>query len=153
MIHMLNILKNVHASKYGKTSLMFSHITVGSNDLDTAEAFYDAVLEPIGLKQREVIPDGGPEARCWVKDEAKFPRFFVYSPFDKSEANAGNGSMVAFLAGSPSSVDRAYEAGLDKGGTCEGKPGPRDHYAKGYYGAYLRDPDGNKIHIVFRDDF
>ena len=105
---------------------MFSHVTVGSNDLEKSEVFYDAVLGPIGLKQRQVIPDGGPEARCWVKDETKLPRFFVYSPFDKSEANAGNGSMVAFLAGSPSSVDRAYEAGLDKGCLLYTSPSPRD---------------------------
>ena len=80
---------------------MFSHITVGSNDLETSEIFYDAVLGPIGLKQRQVIPDGGPEARCWEKVENKLPRFFVYSPYDRSDAHAGNGSMVAFMAPSP----------------------------------------------------
>jgi len=132
---------------------MFSHITVGSNDLDKAEAFYDAVLEPLGLKQRQVIPDGGPEARCWVKEETKLPRFFVYSPYDDSEANSGNGSMVAFMAPSQPAVDTAYAAGIEKGGTCARKPGPRDHYAQGYYGAYLKDPDGNKIHIAYRGDF
>lgn len=132
---------------------MFSHITVGSNDLEKSEVFYDAVLGPIGLKQRQVIPDGGPEARCWVKDENKLPRFFVYSPYDRSDAQAGNGSMVAFLAPSPKAVDAAYDAGLDAGGICAGKPGPRDHYAQGYFGAYLKDPDGNKIHIAYRGDF
>ena len=132
---------------------MFSHVTVGSNDLEKSEVFYDAVLGPIGLKQRQVIPDGGPEARCWVKDETKLPRFFVYSPYDDAEANSGNGSMVAFLAPSPEAVDRSYRAGLEAGGICAGKPGPRDHYGQGYYGAYLKDPDGNKIHIAYRGDF
>ena len=132
---------------------MFSHITVGSNDLEKSERFYDAVLKPIGLKQRQVIPDGGPEARCWEKVENKLPRFFVYSLYDRSDAQAGNGSMVAFLAPSPQAVDRAYEAGLEAGGICAGKAGPRDHYGEGYYGAYLKDPDGNKIHIAFRGDF
>ena len=132
---------------------MFSHITVGSNDLEKSERFYDAVLKPIGLKQRQVIPDGGPEARCWEKVENKLPRFFVYSPYDRSDAQAGNGSMVAFLAPSPQAVDKAYEAGIETGGRCAGKAGPRDHYGKGYYGAYLKDPDGNKIHIAYRGDF
>ena len=63
--------------------------------------------------------------------------------------------MVAFLALSPVSpeaVDAAYNAGIAKGGTDEGEPGLRDNYGKGYYGAYLRDLDGNKVHLVYRGD-
>ena len=67
-------------------------------------------------------------------------------------ASSGNGSMVAFLAPSPEAVNAAHAAGLANGGTDEGMPGPRDHYAIGYYGAYLRDPDGTKIHFVHRGD-
>ena len=58
--------------------------------------------------------------------------------------------MTAFLAPSKTAVDEAYAAALMLGGSNEGPPGPREHYGKDYYGAYLRDPDGNKIHIVFR---
>src|SRR5690242_12578122 len=131
---------------------MFSHVIVGTRDLARATAFYDALLSPIGLIQRPVAPDGGPPAACWINPLERLPRFFVYLPFDGNPATAGNGTMVAFRAGSPEAVDQAYAAGMAEGGTDEGAPGPRERYSKGYYGAYLRDPDGNKIHIAYRGD-
>jgi catechol 2,3-dioxygenase-like lactoylglutathione lyase family enzyme len=131
---------------------MFSHVTVGTHDLNASAAFYDAVLIPLGLRRRVVTPDGGPAAACWVSPEHVLPRFYVYMPFDGKPATVGNGSMVAFLAPTKSCVDRAYEAGLKTGGIDDGPPGERAIYGAGYYGAYLRDPDGNKVHIVFRDD-
>ncbi len=129
---------------------MFSHVTVGTNNMPLAEAFYDALLTPLGLKQRRVEPDGGPVAKCWIGD-APLPRFYVYTPYNADAASHGNGSMVAFLADTPDQVRAAYGAALLIGGTCEGPPGPCA-YGDGYYGAYLRDPDGNKIHIACRDD-
>lgn len=60
--------------------------------------------------------------------------------------------MVAFLAPDAEAVRQAHAAGLAAGGADEGAPGPRPHYGDGYYGAYLRDPDGNKIHLVHRGD-
>ncbi len=60
--------------------------------------------------------------------------------------------MIEFLAPSIESVNLAYAAGVSNGGTDEGPPGPRLNYGAGYYGAYLRDPEGNKIHIAFRGD-
>jgi catechol 2,3-dioxygenase-like lactoylglutathione lyase family enzyme len=60
--------------------------------------------------------------------------------------------MVAFLASSQEAVVQAYQAGLAKGRTDEGPPGLREHYGIGYFGAYLRDPDGNKVHITYRGD-
>ena len=83
---------------------------------------------------------------------AALPRFYVYSPFNGEPATAGNGAMVAFVAPSPDAVDAAHAAGLARGGSDEGPPGPRPHYGDGYYGAYLRDPDGNKVHVVHRAD-
>ncbi len=131
---------------------MFSHVTVGVSDLDAAAAFYDAILSPLGLRQREVTPDGGPAARCWITPGQALPRFYAYQPFDRQPASAGNGSMLAFLAGDEQQVRQAYAAGLLAGGSSEGEPGERPHYGKGYFGAYLRDPDGNKIHLVHRGD-
>ncbi|MFP5195105.1 VOC family protein [Alcaligenes faecalis] len=131
---------------------MFSHITVGSCDLARAGRFYDAVLTPLGLIRRMVTPDGGPAALCWVAPDALLPRFYVYSPLDGEPASVGNGSMVAFLASSVEAVQAAHAAGLEQGGKDEGAPGPRPHYGHGYYGAYLRDPDGNKVHLVHRAD-
>jgi len=131
---------------------MFSHVTVGTNDIEQAAAFYDAVLTPLGLRQRTIDPDGGPAARCWIVEDRPLPRFYVYEPFDEAEASAGNGTMVAFEATSNVAVNSAYDAGLSSGGFDAGKPGLRPHYGEGYYGAYLRDPDGNKVHIVYRGD-
>lgn len=131
---------------------MFSHLTVGTRDLTASAAFYDAVLIPLGLRRRLVTPDGGPEAACWVSAEQVLPRFYVYMPFNREPATVGNGSMVAFLAPTRTSVDLAYAAGLQSGGFDEGPPGERANYGAGYYGGYLRDPDGNKVHIAFRGD-
>jgi catechol 2,3-dioxygenase-like lactoylglutathione lyase family enzyme len=131
---------------------MFSHVTVGSSDLKRSAAFYDAVLLEIGLTPRAVAPDGGPPALCWIKPGQTLPRFYVYQPFDAGPASSGNGSMVALAAPSSESVDRAHAAGLAAGGTNDGAPGLRPQYGAGYYGAYLRDPDNNKIHIVHRGD-
>ena len=131
---------------------MFSHVTVGCNDLERASAFYDALLLPLGLRRRAVTPDGGPAAACWVMPDQALPRFYVSLPFDRAAAGAGNGSMAAFAAPSPASVNAAYAAALAAGGTDEGAPGLRPHYGPGYYGAYLRDPDGNKVHVVHRGD-
>ena len=132
--------------------MVFSHVTVGCSDLERATAFFDAVLTSMGLQRRPVTPDDGPPAACWVLPGHPLPRFYVYSPFDRKPASAGNGSMVAFAAPSPAAVDAAHAAGLAAGGTDQGAPGPRPQYGAGYYGAYLRDPDGNKVHIVHRGD-
>ena len=131
---------------------MFSHVTVGAQDLERAGRFYDAILLPLGLTRRAVTPDGGPPALCWVMATAPLPRFYVYLPRNGEPSTAGNGCMVAFLATSEAAVAAAYAAGLAAGGTGEGAPGPRPHYGAGYFGAYLRDPEGNKVHIVHRAD-
>ena len=135
-----------------RESRMFSHVTVGTLDLERAGRFYDAVLAPLGLKRRVVTPDGGPAALCWQTAQAPLPRFYVYNPFNGEPATVGNGGMVAFEAPSKEAVNSAYAGGLAQGGGDEGAPGPRPHYGDGYYGAYLRDPDGNKVHIVHRGD-
>ncbi|WP_429818353.1 VOC family protein [Ensifer sp. B1-9] len=131
---------------------MFSHVTVGARDLERAARFYDAVLAPLGLKRRVVTSDGGPPALCWVTVQAPLPRFYVYIPYDGQPATVGNGSMVAFLAPSEDAVNTAYAAGLANGGMDEGAPALRPRYGDGYFGAYLRDPEGNKVHIVHRGD-
>lgn len=131
---------------------MFSHITVGVSDLEIAGRFYDAVLSPLGLINRLVTPDGGPASLCWIHPDHNLPRFYAYLPFNGTAASAGNGSMVAFLAPTPDAVVQAFQAAISLGGRSEGEPGLRKNYGDNYYGAYFRDPDGNKIHIVCRDD-
>lgn len=129
---------------------MFSHVTFGVSDLDRSGRFYDAVLFPLGLERRLVKPDGGPPALCWHDPRFDLPRFYAYVPFDGQPCSPGNGSMVAFLATSRGAVERAHAAGLDLGGADDGAPGPRSHYEPDYFGAYIRDLDGNKLHIVYR---
>lgn len=131
---------------------MFSHVTVGCSDLERSSRFYDAVLLPLGFRQRAVAPDGGPAAACWVHPDKVLPRFYVYMPYDGQPMSIGNGSMVAFLAPSKSAVNAAFAAAMNTGGQDEGAPGPRPQYGAGYYGAYVRDPDGNKIHLAYRGD-
>lgn len=131
---------------------MFSHVTVGVSDLDRAARFYDALLLPLGLARRPVDPDGGPPSLCWIQPGAGLPRFYAYLPFDGRPCSAGNGGMVAFLAPSPAAVEQAHAAAMAQGGADEGAPGPRPRYGPGYFGAYLRDPDGNKLHVAHRPD-
>ncbi|MBB2486108.1 VOC family protein [Mitsuaria sp. WAJ17] len=127
---------------------MFSHITVGSHDLPRSLRFYAPLMHALGFQRRQVLPDGGSPALCWAAAAQSRPRFYVYEPYDQLPASAGNGCMVAFQAADRHAVDRAYALGLAAGGRCEGAPGWRPQYGPDYYGAYLRDPDGNKLHLV-----
>jgi catechol 2,3-dioxygenase-like lactoylglutathione lyase family enzyme len=122
---------------------MYSHTTIGANDLARARGFYDAVLAPLELEVRfsddSMVGWGRPGGR---------PQFLVVRPFDGGEPSAGNGSMIALLASKRSLVDACHAAAIEQGGTDEGRPGLRPHYHGTYYGAYFRDLDGNKICIV-----
>lgn len=131
---------------------MFSHVAFGYSDLEKASDFYDSVLAELGFERRPVSSDGGPAPACWVPAGKSLPRFYVYIPFDGKSASPGNGNLVAFAAASPSAVDASYKAALAAGAIDEGAPGERKRYGVGYYGAYFRDLDGNKIHVVHRGD-
>jgi len=127
---------------------MFSHLTIGTTNLSRAINFYDAVLEPLGIERRPVRYDNwaswqrpGEPAVLWVG-----------RPINKLPATCGNGWMAAFIAPSRSAVDAAHAAAMAAGGQDEGAPGLRTSYAPDYYGAYVRDPDGNKLHFVRRGD-
>ena len=121
---------------------MFSHFTVGTNDLAGAIAFYDAVLAPLGIVQAVSSPEHGYAGFGHAGGRA---RLFVCRPFDDRDATAGNGTHVAFPAPDRAAVDAFHAAALAHGGEDEGAPGPRPHYHEHYYGAYVRDPDGNKL--------
>ena len=118
---------------------MFSHIMIGTNDLDRSRAFYDAVLGSLGA------PTG------WVDRHRIFWRlptgtFSVSLPIDGKPATVGNGGTIGFACASAEQVDAWHAAGLAHGGTpCEEPPGLREGAVGKIYLAYLRDPDGNKI--------
>lgn len=128
---------------------MFSHVTIGADDMARACAFYDAFLAPLGIKRFWEAPDG--RVVGW-KREGEAGKLFVGTPLNGRGATPGNGVMCAFTAPSAESVRRAYAAALAHGGTDEGAPGPRPIYTPDYYGAYVRDPEGNKLHAVWRGD-
>ncbi|CTQ51124.1 VOC family protein [Jannaschia donghaensis] len=130
---------------------MISHITLGVADMGRAAPFYRAVASALGLSERVFEDDGGPEMLAFARSGRAAPTLFVTTPFDEAPATAGNGTMVALIARDRRTVDAAYAAGMAHGGTDEGAPGVRENYDAGYYGAYLRDPDGNKLHFVHRD--
>ncbi len=124
----------------------FSHITVGSSDMDRSVRFYDAVLAPLGLVRTKSFRSAsgyGPKDFAGIN----LP-FWILRPHDRKPASAGNGVTVAFAVPSRAAVDAFHAAALSHGGTDEGAPGLRPHYHPDYYGAYVRDPEGNKICAV-----
>ena len=125
---------------------MFSHITVGTNDFDRAIAFYDAVLGPLGYRRFETHADPGLAGYAARPDRT--PQFWVMRPIDGKAATVGNGVTVAFEATDRAAVDALHARALEAGATDEGAPGLRPHYHADYYGAYLRDLDGNKLCVV-----
>jgi catechol 2,3-dioxygenase-like lactoylglutathione lyase family enzyme len=125
---------------------MYSHITVGTNNMAGAMRFYDAVLATIGVTRKKTykIAIGyAPEQFTGIEEP-----FWVLRPYDRKPAVPGNGSMVAFAAPTRAAVDAFYAAAMAQGASDEGPPGLRPHYHPDYYGAYLRDPDGNKLCVV-----
>lgn len=123
---------------------MFSHVMIGTNNLDRAKTFYDAVLGTLG------VPPG------FVDRHRVFWRtptgvFSVSLPIDGQPATIGNGGTIGFAAQSTEQADAWHAAGLAQGGkTCEEPPGVREGAAGKLYLAYLRDPDGNKICSMYR---
>lgn len=122
---------------------MFSHVTVGSNDVAKAKSFYDGVGQALGLA---LLADY-PSAVAYGRPGGR-PQLWILNPLDRKVASVGNGVTIGLEAPDRHAVDAAYKAGLSAGGKDEGAPGLREHYHPNYYGAYLRDPDGNKICIV-----
>ncbi len=122
---------------------MFSHVFVGTNDFERALAFYRPLMEALGIRARFCQADK-PWAG-WQSSPDPRPLFLIGKPYDGQPHLPGNGQMVAFLAATRAAVDRAHAVALAHGGSEEGAPGLRPEYHAHYYGAYVRDPDGNKL--------
>jgi len=116
---------------------MIGYVTLGTNDLKRAAAFYDELLGEIGAKRMMENDD----FVAWsVKPDA--PGLGVTKPFDKKPASAGNGVMVAFQVQSEEQVKALHRKALQLGGKDEGAPGKR---SESFYAGYFRDLDGNKL--------
>jgi catechol 2,3-dioxygenase-like lactoylglutathione lyase family enzyme len=133
---------------------MLSYVYFGTNDLERAIAFYDATLAPLDMKRCITEdPEWDRVSAGWgiyEEDGLRELAFWIGIPFNQQPATIGNGSMVAFRARSWEEVDDFHSAALANGGSCEGAPGLRLHYAPDFYAAYVRDPDGNKLAAVCR---
>lgn len=124
---------------------MFSHVFVGTADFDRSLAFYEPLMSRLAITQR--FCDRSRPWAGWQLPGQPRPLFLVGAPFEGEHA-AGNGQMTAFLAPDRATVDRAHALALAHGGSCAGAPGLRPDYHANYYGAYFRDPDGNKLCVV-----
>jgi len=120
---------------------MFSHVHLGSNDVERAKRFYDAIMDALGGAQS--WKDEDRNRWFWMRDDSFL---IVGEPLDKDDAQPGNGVTVGFHVESPEQGDAWHAAGLAAGGTAiEDPPGIRKRGDGGIYLAYLRDPDGNKL--------
>lgn len=117
---------------------MIGYATIGTNDLDRATKFYDTVLATLGGGRTFAAGD----RMQFYGSKATPGMLAVAKPYDEAPATVGNGSMFGLPAADKAQVDAAHAAAIAAGGTCEGPPGQR---LPTFYGAYFRDPDGNKV--------
>jgi catechol 2,3-dioxygenase-like lactoylglutathione lyase family enzyme len=124
--------------------MSLDYVMLGTNDLAASRAFCDAVFPCFGGTLDMDFPGYGfsyafrNQTRVWIAP-----------PHNQEAPQPGNGIMPGFRCGSQSEVDSAYAAALANGGSDEGAPGPRPNYGPNFYGAYVRDPMGNKMSFVF----
>ena len=118
---------------------MIGYVTLGTNNLQRAAGFYDALLAELGAK-RMMETD---TLVAWTVSP-QMPGLGVIMPHDKKPATIGNGSMVALVVDSKAKVDNLHRKAMALGGTDEGAPGPR---GDGFYAGYFRDLDGNKLNV------
>jgi catechol 2,3-dioxygenase-like lactoylglutathione lyase family enzyme len=125
---------------------MIGYVTLGSDNMPRARAFYDELLgSTIGSKRIMEFGDDMGGFTMWGSGFDK-PGLAVTSPYNQQPAVAGNGNMAAIAVGSRANVDKLHAKALELGGTCEGPPGVRgDEGDQAFYGAYFRDLDGNKL--------
>ena len=116
-----------------------SHVSIGTNDLPRALAFYDAVLATVGGSRQHEVPGVA------VGYGKLFPEFWVQRPLDGGTANAANGVHFSFIAPHREAVQAFHAAALAAGATDDGAPGLRPEYGPDYYGCFVYDLDGHKI--------
>jgi len=118
---------------------MIGYVTLGTNDLERAAAFYDALLDEIGahrmMENEQFI--------AW-ETNPKLPGLAATRPHDGETATPGNGTMVALVVDSPEKVHKVYDKAIELGARDEGPAGPR---GGGFYAGYFRDLDGNKLNV------
>ena len=128
---------------------MIGYVTLGTDDLDRARAYFDALFGTIGAKR--LLQLDSPGGFTMYGTAMNRPAVVITRPYDEQPANPGNGNMVAIVMDSKDKVDAFHAKALELGGSDEGPPGFRGDPKFGYYFAYFRDPDGHKF-AVFNID-
>lgn len=122
---------------------MIGYVTLGSNDIEKAREFYDALLKEVGAKRLMQLDDGG---FTLYGAEMGAPSLAITQPYNGDAAVPGNGNMVAIPMEERSQIDSFYNKAMELGGSDEGAPGVRgDEGPQAFYAAYFRDPEGNKL--------
>ncbi len=128
---------------------MFSHVMVGTNDIERSRRFYDAVLGVLGAGEPFENTAGSGHARLFYRHDGG--TFCVTEPINDEPASSANGATIGFKCSSPEQVQRFHEVAVAHGGTSiEQAPGPRQGQLGTMYLAYVRDPDGNKLCALHR---
>lgn len=117
---------------------MIGYVTIGVSDMDRAKAFYANLFADMGAK---ITVDM--ERIAFIGKSMAEPMVAVCIPYDEQPNHPGNGNMIAFTAESKENADALYHKAIELGATCDGEPGQR--IPDVFYGAYVRDPDGNKL--------
>lgn len=128
---------------------MFSHIMIGSNDIERSKKFYDAVLAVLGVAEpiRNVAATG--HTRLFYRNDVA--TFCITEPIDDEPATHANGGTIGFKCSSPEQVVEFHSVAVANGGTpIEDAPGPRQGSLGAMHLSYVRDPDGNKLCALFR---
>lgn len=121
---------------------MIGYATIGANDIEKQKAFYAALLGTVGAKELMAFPTGF----TMYGTSFGVPAVAVTPPYDGNAATVGNGSMVALVQDNRANVDMIHAKALELGGSDEGAPGVRgEEGPQAFYGAYFRDPEGNKL--------
>ena len=124
--------------------MALDHVSIGVTNMQRSKAFYDAALAPLGMTPVMPVEIGGQLVGLGYGSSEK-PCFWIGKPINGQPATMGNGVHIALHAATRAAVDAFYLAALAQGGIEDGKPGLRGHYHPNYYGAFVRDPDGNKV--------
>lgn len=122
---------------------MIGYVVLGTNDLPRAKSFYDALLAEMGVSR---LMEFGGRGYGWAAAMDQ-PMLCIMTPYDGKPATVGNGVMAGISVASRELVDRMHAKALELGGADEGPPGLRAEGGEGFYAAYFRDLDGNKLDV------
>ena len=131
---------------------MIVYVTLGSNNIESAELFYSEFLLPLGY---HLFTEGKGGLSCCLPKPSEMapplPDVYIKAPFNGKPGSAGNGQMIAFEVPSQKNVRSFHSSALKNGGMSEGEPGFRPSHGAHFYVEYLRDPDGNQIALFSKN--